>query len=92
MANPISISATERLFDSDCWKCVSFLISLTAGPAKYRKLYPRSMQSDAMLPIFPTSQDFRPKLGLASVILWQKRKCPLFSRETFCYTLLIKTF
>jgi len=36
--------------------------------SEIRKLYPRSMQSGAMLPIFPSSQGFRPKLGLASVI------------------------
>ena len=37
-----------------------------------RKRYPRSMQSGTIVPIFTSSQVFRPKLGLDSVVLWLK--------------------
>ena len=36
--------------------------------SEIRKLYPRSMQSGTMVPIFTSSQGFRPKLGLASEV------------------------
>jgi len=37
--------------------------------SEIRKLYPRSMQSGTIVPIFPSSQGFRPKLVLTSVVL-----------------------
>ena len=37
--------------------------------SEIRKLYPRSMQSGTMVPIFTSRQGFRPKLALASVII-----------------------
>ena len=38
--------------------------------SEIRKRYPRSMQSGTIVPIFTSSQVFRPKLILASGILW----------------------
>ena len=37
--------------------------------SEIRKLYPRYIQSGTMVPIFTSSQGFRPKLALASVII-----------------------
>ena len=45
------------------------LISPDRRTSEIRKLYPRSMQSGTMVPIFTSSQGFRPKLVLTSVIL-----------------------
>ena len=42
------------------------LISPDRRTSEIRKLYPRSMQSGTMVPIFTSSQGFRPKLTLAS--------------------------
>ena len=37
--------------------------------SEIRKLYPRSMQSGTIVPIFPSSQGYRPKLVLTSEVL-----------------------
>jgi len=63
--------------------------------SEIRKLYPRYMQSSTMVPIFTSSQGFRPKLVLASIVLWLRsfktRTClkMLVSVYTFCWSHLV---